>query len=67
LDFFNNNTGIKISNDGTLELEKGQWKIPFHFTIPTNSLESFDGKNLSVTYEVAAKVDAFRFNHLYNV
>jgi hypothetical protein len=40
-----NSTDFFQSSDGTLELKKGIWQIPFEFTIPIDALESYNGKH----------------------
>ena len=39
---------------------------PFHFIIPTNSLQSYDGKNVSITYEVSAIADGSYLSERHN-
>ncbi len=59
--------GIKTSIDGTLQLKKGRWTVPFHFSIPDNSMESYDGKNVCISYEVVVTASGiFKFDHHNN-
>jgi hypothetical protein len=45
---------IKPSYEGEFELEKGQWNIPFQFTIPASALESYHGIDATISYKVTA-------------
>ena len=46
--------GIEISNEGEVEFKKGEWNMPFRFTIPGDALESYDGKDATILYEIVA-------------
>jgi hypothetical protein len=40
--------------------------IPFHFSIPHNTLESYDGKNARIVYEVEFRADMGRWKKDYH-
>ena len=50
---------IKVSshNHDSVEIPQGSFAIPFHFSIPNNSLESYRGKNARIVYEVEIHAD----------
>ena len=44
-------------NDDNIEIPKGSLAIPFHFSIPHNALESYQGKDARIVYEVEFSLD----------
>jgi hypothetical protein len=57
--------GIEISNEGEVEFKKGEWKIPFRFTIPGDALGSYDGKDATILYEIVV-IPGATFDLLHN-
>lgn len=53
------------SNDDKIEIPVGSYSIPFHFSIPTNALESYQGKDVRIFYEVEVHVDMGRWKRDY--
>jgi hypothetical protein len=48
---------IKSNPEGMIEIDKGDWVIPFDFTIPEDVPESYKGKNVTISYGVTAMGD----------
>lgn len=42
---------------GKTNLQKGQYTIPFSFTLPEDATPTYDGEHAEVKYELSAKVD----------
>lgn len=49
-----------------LEIPQGSNAIPFHFTIPANALESYQGKHAHIMYEVEVAADMGRWKRDYH-
>jgi Arrestin (or S-antigen), N-terminal domain len=47
--------------DDKIEISEGSTAIPFHFTIPSNALESYRGKYARITYDVEVRVEMGRW------
>jgi Arrestin (or S-antigen), N-terminal domain len=47
--------------DDKIEISEGSTAIPFHFTIPSNALESYRGKYARIAYEVEVRVEMGRW------
>jgi Arrestin (or S-antigen), N-terminal domain len=44
-----------------IEIPQGSLSIPFHFFIPTNAFESYQGKDVRILYEVEVNADMGRW------
>jgi hypothetical protein len=47
--------------DEKIEISEGSTAIPFHFTIPSNALESYRGKYARIAYDVEVRVEMGRW------
>jgi hypothetical protein len=47
--------------DDRIEIPQGSTAIPFHFSIPSNALESYRGKHARIKYEVEVRVNIGRW------
>lgn len=45
------------NNKKDIVIRKGRTEIPFEFTVPYNTLSSYNGKNTRITYSVKATID----------
>lgn len=45
------------NNKKDIVIRKGRTEIPFEFTVPYNTLSSYNGKNAQITYRVKATID----------
>jgi hypothetical protein len=54
----------KVLPDLRLEILPGCYTIPFEFTIPNSSLESYEGKYANIRYQIAFKLDGTWKEHL---
>jgi len=52
--FLLKSTGNIVSSDdtGILKVKEGVWRIPFEFTIPKYAYPSYNGKHVSIIYEI---------------
>jgi hypothetical protein len=53
---FLKSSGVLLES-GKIEIPEGVREIPFEFIIPTNALESYDGKNVKITYRIYLHVN----------
>ena len=53
-------------NDDSIEIPQGSFAIPFHFSIPHNALESYQGKDARIVYEVEFSIDMGRWKRDYH-
>jgi hypothetical protein len=59
--FLKSTSSISYIND-RIEVSQGSTAIPFHFSIPSSSLESYHGKYARIAYDVEVRVDMGRWN-----
>lgn len=45
------------ANDDEIEIPQGSYSMPFHFSIPNNAFESYQGKDARILYEVEVHAD----------
>jgi hypothetical protein len=48
-------------NDDTIAIPQGSFMIPFHFSVPQNSLGSYQGVYVAIHYEVRVDMDIGRW------
>jgi hypothetical protein len=54
---FLKSTNTLTHNDDSIDIPKGSLAIPFHFSIPHNALESYQGKDARISYEVEFSIN----------
>lgn len=57
LSHFLNSIGTTVGdddNDNTLKVAAGSWRVPFEFTIPEYTLESYEGEYAKIIYKIKA-------------
>jgi Arrestin (or S-antigen), N-terminal domain len=54
------------AGDNDIEIPQGSYAIPFSFSIPANSLESYQGKHVRIMYEAEVVADMGRWKRDYH-
>jgi arrestin (S-antigen)-like protein len=52
---------VSQDDDNKIEIPQGSYAIPFHFSIPSEALESYQGKHVHIWYEVGVGADMGRW------
>jgi hypothetical protein len=63
---FLNSIDASARNNGDLQIPEGEFAIPFHFSIPSNALESYHGRDVRIEYEVRIDADMGRWKKDYH-
>jgi hypothetical protein len=54
------------ANDDEIEIPQSSYSMPFHFSIPNNAFESYQGKDARILYEVEVHADMGRWKRDYH-
>jgi len=52
--------------NNNIQIPEGEFAIPFHFSIPSNAIESYHGRDIRIEYEVRIDADRGRWREDYH-